>query len=122
VSLVESEPVVDEPVTEGELVFLCCDPPGDSAPRPTASPALVVAEEPKGDTQVNVPVILAELGFMTNPTEDRLLETHRPTNAVRLLDTAAGRSASSGARRRRADETPLSGLELRSHRVAARLQ
>jgi len=54
------------------------------------SPVLVVAEEPKGDTQVNVPVILAELGFMTNPTEDRLLGTHRPTNAVRLLDSAAG--------------------------------
>ena len=53
---------------------------------------MVVAEEPKGDTQVIVPVILAELGLMTNPTEDRLLGTHRPTNAVRLLDSAAGRS------------------------------
>ena len=49
VSLVESEPVVDEPVTEGELVFLWRYPPGDSCPEPTASPALVVAEEPKGD-------------------------------------------------------------------------
>ena len=51
---------------------------------------LLVAEEPKGDTQVNVPAIIAELGFMTNPTEDRLLGTHRPTDAVRLLDSAAG--------------------------------
>jgi hypothetical protein len=55
--LVESEPVVEEPVREGELVFLWRCPPGDSAPRPTASPALVVAEEPKGDKQCLVPAL-----------------------------------------------------------------
>ena len=47
----------------------------------------------------NVPAVLAELGFLTNPTERRIADQHGAVSSGRRSDSAGERCASSAGGR-----------------------